>query len=160
MGKFTSNFSRSFQKTVLLKDVFEAINVNIVPKPSVIMMKIDIEHFECRAFLGSSEVLQQNQDVALLAVIMEWTFGGQNGTYSEQCPKEKVVSLTKLFLSKGYVPFQVTKGIRRIIHGGEWVKLNSSNFGLDWNTNVLWVSTRFVILAIDKIKIKRFSFNL
>ena len=154
----TKNSSKSFLQTVILNDVFEAIKTNVVPKPSVVMMKIDIEHFECRAFLGSPEILQQNQDVILLAVIMEWTFKGQNGTYSEQCPQEKVVSLTKLFLAKGYTPFQVNEGINRLIHGSEWIKLNTSNFGLDWNTNVLWVSTTFWMSAIDQIK--RLSFNL
>ena len=123
-------------------------------------MKIDIEHFECRAFLGSPEVLVQKKGVVLLAVIMEWTFGGENGTYSEQCSKEQVVSLTKLFLSQGYAPFQVSKGISRLIRGGDWIKLNTSNFGLNWNTNVLWVSTAFWMSAIDQIKIKRFTFNL
>lgn len=151
------NVSKNMLKTVLLKDVFEGIKMHVVPTPLNILMKIDIEHFECRAFLGSPEVLRKNQGIKLLAVIMEWTFKDQNGTYSEQCPKSKVISLTKLFLENGYTPFQLNEGVNRVIYGKEWIKLNSSNFGLDWNTNVLWVSTSFWISSINQINKLSFS---
>ena len=128
-----------------------------MPTPLNVLMKIDIEHFECRAFLGSPEILRQNQNIKLLAVIMEWTFKDQNGTYSEQCPKAKVMSLTKLFLENGFTPFQLNEGVNRVVYGKEWIKLNTSNCGLDWNTNVLWVSTSFWISSIDEIK--KLSFN-
>ena len=152
-----STFSKNVLQTVLLKDVFEAIKTHIVPTPLNVLMKIDIEHFECRAFLGSPEILRQNQNIKLLAVIMEWTFKDQNGTYSEQCPKAKVMSLTKLFLENGFTPFQLNEGVNRVVYGKEWIKLDTSNFGLDWNTNVLWVSTSFWISSIDEIK--KLSFN-
>ena len=144
-------------ETVLLNDVFEAIKSNVVPKPLTVLMKIDIEHFECRAFLGSPEIFRQNQDVKLLAVIMEWTFEGQNGKYSEQCPKEKVISLAKLFLMNGFTPFQLSEGVNRVIYGKEWLRLNTSNFGIDWNTNVLWLSKSFWLSSIDQIN--KLSFN-
>ena len=144
-------------ETVLLNDVYEAIKANVVPKPLIVLMKIDIEHFECRALLGSPEILRQNQDVKLLAVIMEWTFEGKNGKYSEQCPKDKVVSLAKLFLMNGFAPFQLSEGINRVIYGKEWLRLNTSNFGIDWNTNVLWLSTSFWLSSIDQIN--KLSFN-
>ena len=157
MEQARPNTTNDALQTVLLKDIFEAIKTNVVPKPLTVLMKIDIEHFECRAFLGSPEILRQNQDVNLLAVIMEWTFKGQNGKYSEQCPKEKVISLAKLFLMNGFTPFQLSEGINRVIYGKEWLRLNTSNFGIDWNTNVLWLSTSFWMSSIDQIN--KLSFN-
>ena len=118
MERAKTNTTNYVLQTVLLKDVFEAIKSNVVPKPLTVLMKIDIEHFECRAFLGSPEILRQNQDVKLLAVIMEWTFEGQNGKYSEQCPKDKVISLAKLFLMNGFTPFQLNS-IENSIHARE-----------------------------------------
>ena len=38
---------------------------------------------------------------------MEWNFLKRNGDYSEQCPKERVIELAKLFLNNGYIPFHV-----------------------------------------------------
>ena len=57
----------------IVKDHTDEIR-RIIGKAKNNQKKIDIEHFECRAFLGSPEILRQNQDVNLLAVIMEWTF--------------------------------------------------------------------------------------
>ena len=142
---------------MLLRDVFDEVRRNFPLKPPQIVMKVDIEQSECNAFLGSPEVLLQPQAIPVIAVIMEWTFKGQNGTYSEQCPKAKVMSLTKLFLENGFTPFQLNEGVNRVVYGKEWIKLNTSNFGLDWNTNVLWVSTSFWISSIDEIK--KLSFN-
>ena len=68
--------------------------------------------------------MRQNQDIRLLAVIMEWTFKGQNGSYSEACPKEKVINLTKLFLENGFTPFQWKEGLNRVFYGKEWEKLD------------------------------------
>jgi hypothetical protein len=97
-------------------------------------MKIDIELFECRAFLGSPEVITQPQEIPLIAVIMEWVFLREHGTYSEQCPKKSVIQLTKLFLDNGYTPFRLNDQTFRLS------MLDSSNFGLEWNFNVAWLS--------------------
>ena len=121
-------------RTVLLGDIFNEVKEVVIPKPSQILMKIDIELFECRAFLGSPAVLTQPQEIPIVAVIMEWVFLRPNGAYSEQCPKEKVIELTKLFLDNGYTPFQVN-GDRLQLH-----KLDTANFGSDWKTNVAWLS--------------------
>lgn len=99
-------------------------------------MKIDIELFECRSFLGSPEVLTQPQEIPLIAVLMEWAFLEKHGTYSEQCPKGMVIELAKMFLDNGYKPFRVydqdkTFGLS---------KLDSRNFGVEWNFNVAWLS--------------------
>ena len=119
---------------MLLGDIFKEVRETVSPKPSQILMKIDIEHFECRAFLGSPEVITQPQDIPILAVIMEWVFLRPNGAYSEQCPKDKVIELTKLFLNNGYTPFQVNGDRKQL------TKLDTSNFGVEWKTNVAWLA--------------------
>ena len=121
-------------RTVLLGDIFNEVKETVNPKPSQILMKIDIELFECRAFLGSPEVLTQPQEIPIVAVIMEWEFLRPNGTYSEQCPKEKVIELTKLFLNNGYTPFQVNRDRLQL------TKLDTANFGVEWKKNVAWLS--------------------
>lgn len=97
-------------------------------------MKIDIELFECKAFLGSPEVLTQPQAIPVVAVIMEWVFLRDGGNYSEQCPKEKVIELTKLFLGNGYTPFHVNENRFQL------TKLDIENFGTEWKFNVAWLS--------------------
>ena len=143
---------------MLLGDVFRAIMETATPVPSQMLMKIDIEHFECRAFLGSPEVLAQPQIIPLIAVIMEWTFIGE-GVYSPQCTKEQVRQLAKLFLDNGYTPFNIW-GYTSAINGlPKFSKLNTSNFGVEWNCDVAWLSNSVVtdvssvvnILAFDSI---------
>ena len=119
---------------MLLRDVFDEVRRNFPLKPPQIVMKVDIEQSECNAFLGSPEVLLQPQVIPVIAVIMEWTFLKPNGDYSERCPKEKVIELMKLFLHNGYTPFQVNDARK------ELKKLNTSNFGVDWKTNVAWLA--------------------
>ena len=97
-------------------------------------MKVDIEHSECKAFLGSPDVLLQPQKIPVIAVIMEWNFLKRNGDYSEQCPKERVIELAKLFLNNGYIPFHVKEPQKQL------KKLNSSNYGVEWKTNVAWLA--------------------
>ena len=89
-------------QTVLLGDVFKAIRETVFPVPSQLLMKIDIELFECRAFLGSPEIITKHfENIPLIAVIMEWTFLREDGSYSEQCPKEKVIKLKKPEMKEG-----------------------------------------------------------
>ena len=116
---------------MLLSDVFNAIRKHTSPLPSSVIMKIDIEQFECHAFLGSPQVLDQTQDLPVIAVIMEWTFLGGNDNYGERCPEEKVVELAKLFLFYDFVPFSADKGMK---------KMDTSNYGVGWKENVAWLS--------------------
>ena len=110
--------------------------------PSQILMKIDIEQFECRAFLGSPEVLAQPQIIPIIAVVMEWIFmeniGG--GQYSPICKKEQVRELAKLFLDNGYTPYKVNSFIVPLNGLPQFSKLDISNFGVEWNCDVLWLS--------------------
>ena len=126
--------------------------------PSQILMKIDIEHFECRAFLGSPEVLAQPQTITIIAVIMEWTFI-EGGEYSPQCTKEQVRQLSKLFLDNGYTPFRVWERTPPFNGFPQFSKLNISDFGVEWKCDVAWLSNSVVtdvssvvnILAFDSI---------
>ena len=118
----------------MLEDIFRGVKETMSPRPSQIVMKVDIERFECRAFLGSPEVLSQPQEIPILAVIMEWHFLG--GHYAELCSKEKVIQLAKLFLNNGYTPFKVDDN--RL----ELKKLDTTNFGVEWKMlNVAWLSS-------------------
>ena len=123
---------------MLLVDIFDEIKSTVFPRPSQIVMKIDIEFFECRAFLGSPEVITHPQDIPIMAVIMEWIFLRDDGSYTKMCPKDKLVELTKLFLNNGYTPFLI-KDDRR-----ELTRLDTSKFGVEWKwkwkTNVAWLS--------------------
>ena len=125
----TANESKYDQKieTVLLSDIIEAAGVSESPKQ--IIIKIDVELFECRAFLGSSNLFNPPQKVPISAIIMEWVFVSPDGRFSEECPREKVQRLTKMLLFAGYVP----------INTQDLSKLNYTKFGTDWRTNVLWI---------------------
>ena len=121
---------------ILLSDIFQDIKSHTNHKPKGVVMKMDIEQFECRSFLGSPELLRHaknqtssDETLPILAIIMEWTFlsGDPNG---DRCPKEHLVELTKLFLENDYTPFRVTEHLE---------KLNITHLGLDWHTDVLWV---------------------
>ena len=121
-----NNTTEQSLETVLLSDLINAIK--IVEKPSLIVIKIDVELLECRTFLGSSSIFKRPQDVPIDAVIMEWVFIRENGEYSEQCPMEKVKLMTKMFLDGGYIPYRAN----------DTRELNTANLGLEWKTDVLW----------------------
>ena len=125
---------------IRLSDIFEDIKLQTNHKPTGVIIKMDIEHFECRAFLGSPELLRHEKNqtrsdetLPILAVILEWTFFKENPN-GDRCSKEQVVELTKLFLENEYTPIRVSK---------DFQKLNTSNFGTDWNTDILWIYNQF-----------------
>ena len=123
--------------------------------PSQILMKIDIEHFECRAFLGSPEVLTQPQIIPIIAVVMEWTFIDGD----PRCKKEQVRELAKMFLDNGYTPFKVAGQSLSLNGLPQFLPLDISNFGAEWHGDVAWLSNYVAndvssivnILAFDSI---------
>ena len=125
----TANESKYDQKleTVLLSDIIEAASISESPKQ--IIVKIDVELFECRVFLGSSSLFNSPQNVPITAIIMEWVFVSPDGRFSQECPREKMQRMTKMLLFAGYVPLNTQ----------DLSKLNYTNFGIDWRTNVLWI---------------------
>ena len=146
---------------MLLGDILRDIMETAARVPSQILMKIDIEHFECRAFLGSPEVLSQPQIIPIIAVVMEWIFtkniGG--GQYGPICKKEQVRELARLFLDTGYTPFKVDSFSVSLNGLPQFSKLDISNFGLEWNCDVVWLSNYVVnnvssivnVLGLDSI---------
>ena len=123
---FLANKNEIELETVLLVDIFNEIKSTASPKPSQIVMKIDIEVFECGTFLGSPEFITPPQDIPITAVIMEWIYLTDDGSYPKMCPKDKVEELTKLYLSNGYTPFLVKDDLR------ELTKLDTRKFGVKW----------------------------
>ena len=113
-------------QTVLLSDIIEAARV--IENPTEIVIKIDIELFECRAFLGSPNIFNQPQDVPIVAIIMEWLYGRGDGSFTDRCPEEKMKLMAKMFLEAGYVPFSI-----------HFRRLDYSDLGEEWKTNVLWL---------------------
>ena len=82
-----------------------------------------------QGILGSPEVITPPQDIPITAVIMEWIYLTDDGSYPKMWPKDKVEELTKLYLSNGYTPFLV-KDDRR-----ELTKLDTRKFGVEWQWN-------------------------
>ena len=62
-----------------------------------IVLKIDIEGFECRTFLGSTNIFQI-RDVSIPYIFMEWDFMDKKSS----CPPSMLKNLTTLFLENGY----------------------------------------------------------
>ena len=106
-------------------DIFTEIKSTASPKPSQIVMKIDIAFFECRAFLGSPEVITHPQDIPIKDVMIESIFLRDDGSYPKMCPKDKVEELTKLYLSNVYSPFLVKDDCRKV------TKLDIRKFGVE-----------------------------
>ena len=148
----------AYLQTVLLEDVFRAIRSSISPAPSQILLKVDIEQFECRAFLGSPELLIQPQKIPVIAVIMEWTFLKDDGTYSEQCSKRKVRELGKLFLNNGYTPFRVWDDFSVESGFPLLTKLDTSKFGVEWKCNVAWLENSIITDVKSVMNILAFDF--
>ena len=148
----------AYLQTILLEDVFRAIRSSISPTPSQILLKVDIEQFECRAFLGSPEVLIQPQEIPVIAVIMEWTFMKDDGTYSEQCSKRNVRELGKLFLNNGYTPFRVWDDFSVESGFPLLTKLDTSKFGVEWKCNVAWLENSIITDVKSVMNILAFDF--
>ena len=123
------NIKHSIQ-TVLLSDILQAIKVASNPKK--LIMKIDIELYECRAILGSQDIFNNVHKFQITAIIMEWMFILKDGTFTKECPREKLMSMVGLFLKAGYVPLNIK----------DLSQLNYSNFGAEWRPNVLWIRNR------------------
>ena len=162
---FFQILGQALLQTILLGDVVHSVAELANPLPSQIVMKIDIELFECKAFLGSPEVLRTPQLIPIRAVLMEWVFPGENGKYSDQCPREKVVELTKLFLDNGYTPFRATSHqlhlFNFLFYNWDYrlSRLDISKLGTDWNFNVVWLSNNITSHYLWYI-ITSLTFNL
>ena len=85
-------------QTILLSDIVDAISARLNDSTQM-LIKIDIEGYECNAFLGSSQVLTNQRSVTIVAVIME-----VHGL-RERCSLEKFLRLKTLFINAGSVSY-------------------------------------------------------
>lgn len=98
-------------KSVLLKDLIEDMITYEQPKQVIdVILKIDIEHHECRAFLGSKEIFK-DQRFDIPYIVMEWKFAlrqkDKTLKYPESCPLNMLRDLTQLLVSSGYAAFDM-----------------------------------------------------
>lgn len=72
---------------------------------TVIVMKMDIELSECRAFLGSPNVLTM-RSIKIPFILMEWHF---KAPFSKLCSQQEVRNMTSIFVENDYTPFSAVK---------------------------------------------------
>ena len=73
-----------------------------------VILKIDIEHFECRALLGSPWIFTE-ANIFIPYIVMEWTYLTRKGPrkfYPTSCPVEKLRSMAQLLSRSGYRPYK------------------------------------------------------
>ncbi len=83
-------------ETILLADIFDRL---ISKDKDAVIIKMDIEGYECDAILGSENVIS-DYDISL--VVMEWRFRAAG--FSGPCPPEKRQRVAKVFTSNGFEP--------------------------------------------------------
>jgi FkbM family methyltransferase len=146
--------------TILLTDVIDAINEKNYPRSSSkrlpVVLKIDVESYECRAFLGSPDLLSDPR-AYIPYVIMEWAYL-DNDPNGDVCPEEMLRKVTAFFTSHNYTAFQ----LEDIYHVGEsevksmkWMDPAGS---LDWaNSNIMWVHKDALPLILTFFGAKAFD---
>ena len=100
---------------VLLSDIFDNLVAvireeqrRLVNPIITVVMKVDIESYECRVFLSQStqERVFLRSDVFIPYILMEWVFDNMNqGHFSPVCPKEKVQEMAQMLTGHGYKPY-------------------------------------------------------
>ncbi|TRY79951.1 hypothetical protein TCAL_06553 [Tigriopus californicus] len=130
-------------QSVLLSDVIKHIQFNKRQTENLtIIMKVDIESYECRAFLGSPLVLNSTHSGFYIPyVVMEWTYAqGKQPPYKypAACPRKSVVHMTNLFTANGYIPFSKNR-----------IMLNP-NTSDTWKADVIWQHKNAHQLFFDK----------
>ena len=110
--------------TVLLSDIYaKLIETHPEMEQINVVMKMDIENYECKVLLGSEEIFK-NPKLFIAMVFMEWAFQVR----SEHCPENMMKAVVDMFTSNGYHPF--TEGKKMI---------KASKF-LQWkNQNLIWI---------------------
>ena len=110
--------------SVLLSDVFDEIMGNRGDAPVSVVLKVDIEHHECRVFLSSAEQFRR-EDLFVAFIIMEWTFSGTI------CSEDRVKQLGKMFVVNGYTAYS---------HHGVLLNVETCD---DWDYGtVVWVHNK------------------
>ena len=123
-------------RTVLLSDIVDAIGYSSARynDSTPMLIKIDIEGYECNAFLGSSQVLTNQRPFTIVAVIMEvhglGVYAPSPGGY-----EVKFLQLKSLFMNAGYIPFY--------LHGQILMKVDVAK--RRWPKNVVWFKDKNII---------------
>ena len=140
LGKVANNQNVNMHEmpvhTVLLSDVVDAILAKLDYSTQMVI-KMDIEGFECNAFLGSPQVLTSQQSISIVAVIMEWTFQ----RFHERCTSYNALQLKILFLNSGYLPFY--------LHNQTLAKLDVERN--DWEKDVVWLKDKSIINYLSAV---------
>ncbi len=98
--------SGEFVDAVTLQDVFDFVHSDFYVdggKKINVVLKIDVETYECRAFLGS-KFLFDDPRFFIAFIVMEWNFRTKSG-FCEACNGTMVDRLTLFFTENGYKPF-------------------------------------------------------
>ena len=114
-------------KSVLLSQIIqEAVDRVNDDTVRVLIIKLDIEHWECEALLGSADIFQMDS-VFIPYLVMEWNFCSLSPN-RRRCDRRKVRNLTELLRGFSYEPFRL-RG---------WKKLKYSQ-SEDWNSAaIVW----------------------
>ena len=118
--------------TILVQDLLDELVQTNPNKIITIVIKMDIETFECRAILGSEEILK-NGKIFIPAIFMEWHFALPNrpGHFHLNCEIDRMSRVAKLFHVRGYQPFMKMNG--------NYSKLKYANL-LEWPLgDIVWV---------------------
>ena len=121
----SGDFTHTNITAVLLNDIVDSMAQEGHQKSIEAVMKVDIESYECKAFLGSPDVF--NRGVCFRFIIMEWYFKGRMGS----CTKGELKSMTEMFSTNGYLPYRLKKR--------KELNLKSSQIWLPGD--VVWVHT-------------------
>lgn len=138
-------------KSVLLQDILDSMFPDKRPtsgeKP-VVIMKLDIETFECRALLGSPELFSPSQPYFVPYLVMEWYFATKNeeGKYAfpRSCPQTKLLMMRDLLLDKGYEPW----GEAAL---GKWTRMNPKKALRWYKINVVWRHKMAPLSVLPKV---------
>eukprot|EP00094_Tigriopus_californicus_P009283 TCALIF_08950-PA protein Name:"Protein of unknown function" AED:0.00 eAED:0.00 QI:122/1/1/1/0/0/3/163/190 len=94
-----------------------------------VVMKMDIEKYECRAFLGSSEIFDI-PNLYVSHIVMEWRFAdrskGSIVMYPPSCPETMLEDLINLFNDHDYYPFS------------DDLDLLEASEAMGWTKDVIW----------------------
>ena len=136
-------------KSVLLQDILDNMFADKTRRDKpVVIMKLDIETFECRALLGSPDLFSLQQPYYVPFLVMEWYFATKNEedkyVFPKSCPQTKLLRMRDLLLDKGYEPWGEAGE-------GKWVRLSAKKALRWYKTNVVWRHKMAPLSVLPKV---------
>lgn len=146
--------------TILLTDIIDAINKKDYPRSGdkrlPIVLKIDVESYECRAFLGAPGLFD-DAHAYVPYVIMEWAYL-DNDPQGTVCPEEMLEKVTAFFTSHKYAPFQLEDIFNVLNREKKSMMWMDPAVSVDWaNSNVMWVHEDALPLILTFFDAKAFD---